>query len=275
MSLHIANLTTAFNRTRILVPNYRWVNWSATSHQMVRSPATNATALAQLRAAAASRMQCVLIYGHKTQIVPRTNRAEAAAAATVSVAGVLVVLPLYFGWWELGRAPSLNPLETGVAMGAPLLLLQRQAPNESCEGGDVDGYSDDSGGQQQQQQPPQRQRRMNSNGGHAHIEARVGALRVSYCAVHVVDEEDVERNDQGPYEDKLTAIVTPRVEGDDAVSASQLQQQQEPNEQPSYADRDVEMFDSGKGMRLRLVDEQQMLRRRIKMVTPRKGYRFF
>jgi hypothetical protein len=207
------------------------------------------------------------------QIVHRTNWAVAAAAAAVGVAGVLAELPPYFGWWELGRAPSLNPLETGVAMGAPL-LLQRQAPNGGCDGGDVDG-GDDRGGQQQQQPPPQRQRHVNSNGGHAHIEARVGALRVRYCAVPVVDEVDEERNNQSPDEDQPTEVATPRVEGDDAVSASQLQQQHEPNEQPSYADGDVEMFGSGEGMRLRLVDEQQVLRRRVKMVTPRKGDRFF
>jgi hypothetical protein len=32
-----------------------------------------------------------------------------------------MVLPLYVGWWQLGRRVSLNPLETAAAMGAPLL----------------------------------------------------------------------------------------------------------------------------------------------------------
>jgi hypothetical protein len=195
----------------------------------------------------------------------------AAAAVAVGLAGVLAVLPLYVGWWELGRTPSLNPLETGVAMGAPLLLQQR-APNQSCDSGS-DNCGGHSGGQRQQQQQQQQQRSVNSNGGHAHIETRVGALRVRYCAIPAVDEDEVVDGGSKD-EDGLAKADTLRGVDDDAVIVPQTQQQQESNQQLTYTDGDVELVGSGKGMRLRLVDEQQMLRRRVKMVKPRKGEMF-
>jgi hypothetical protein len=197
MSLHAASPAAAFNRTHILTLNYRLINTSAEGIDYLDDLESNATSLARLRAAAASWTQRVPIHGRKTLLVYRTNWAVAAAAAAVGVLGVLAVLPLYFGWWELGRAPSLNPLETGVAMGAQL-LLQRPALDESYAGGDDDDGGGRIGGQQQQQrQPPPQQRRVNSNGGHAHIEARVGALRVRYCAVPVVDKVDEEKHSRG------------------------------------------------------------------------------
>ncbi|KAF2643901.1 hypothetical protein P280DRAFT_546780 [Massarina eburnea CBS 473.64] len=39
----------------------------------------------------------------------------------LSFASVLATMPLYFGFWELGRTVSLNPLEIAKAFGAPLL----------------------------------------------------------------------------------------------------------------------------------------------------------
>lgn len=114
---------------------------------------------------------------------------------------------------------------------------------------------------------------MNSNGSHAHIEARVGALRVRYCAVPVV-AEDREKSDRGQDADESAETDALRGEGNDAVFALPLQQQHAPRRRQGYANGDVEMFGSGEGMRLRLVDEQQMLRRRVNMVTPQKGDRF-
>jgi hypothetical protein len=136
MSLHEANPAAAFNQKHILTLNYRLINTSAEGVGFLGEPEINATTLARLRAAAASWTQRIPIHGHQTLIVYRTNWAVAAVAAAVGVAGVLAVLPLDFGWW---RVPSLNPLETVVAMGAPL-LHQRPAPGEGHEGGDDDEW---------------------------------------------------------------------------------------------------------------------------------------
>jgi hypothetical protein len=73
------------------------------------------------------------------------------AAVVVSAVSELLVLALYAGWWQLGRRVSLNPLETAVAMGAPLLA-------------DV-----------------------HSNAERARIVARVGARRVRYGGVVAAD----------------------------------------------------------------------------------------
>lgn len=44
-----------------------------------------------------------------------------ALGITVSVVGVVAILPLYYGFWELGRKVTLNPLEIARAFGAPIM----------------------------------------------------------------------------------------------------------------------------------------------------------
>jgi hypothetical protein len=44
-----------------------------------------------------------------------------ALGMVASFGGVVAILPLYYGYWELGRTVSLNPLEIARAYGAPLL----------------------------------------------------------------------------------------------------------------------------------------------------------
>jgi len=46
--------------------------------------------------------------------------AHIVSGIVVSFAGVLAILPLYYGYWELGRSFSLDPLEIARAFGAPL-----------------------------------------------------------------------------------------------------------------------------------------------------------
>ncbi|KAL6157654.1 hypothetical protein ACJBU6_03482 [Exserohilum turcicum] len=50
-----------------------------------------------------------------------TNAIFAALGATLSLVSIIAILPLYHGYWDLGRRASLNPLETARAFGAPLL----------------------------------------------------------------------------------------------------------------------------------------------------------
>jgi hypothetical protein len=44
-----------------------------------------------------------------------------ACAVVASLLGVAAVAPLYYGWWELGRDVSFNPLEVANAFDAPIL----------------------------------------------------------------------------------------------------------------------------------------------------------
>lgn len=56
----------------------------------------------------------------------RTTYSTSTAFVTVgiilSILGVIGILPLYMGFWELGRSVSLNPLEIARAFGAPLMV---------------------------------------------------------------------------------------------------------------------------------------------------------
>jgi hypothetical protein len=44
-----------------------------------------------------------------------------ATGLCLSFASVFAILPLYYGYWKLGRSVSLSPLEIGRAFGAPVL----------------------------------------------------------------------------------------------------------------------------------------------------------
>src|SRR5438045_1641832 len=43
------------------------------------------------------------------------------AAMVVMVVDVCVIIPLFLGWWQLGRPVSLSPIEIAKAFRAPLL----------------------------------------------------------------------------------------------------------------------------------------------------------
>ncbi|KAF2659830.1 hypothetical protein K491DRAFT_136858 [Lophiostoma macrostomum CBS 122681] len=53
--------------------------------------------------------------------VYRCNPTLIVIGILLSVAGVAGIVPLYAGFWELGRNVSLNPLEIARAFGAPLM----------------------------------------------------------------------------------------------------------------------------------------------------------
>jgi len=44
-----------------------------------------------------------------------------AVAVLVNLLRFISLLPIYYGWWELGRRTTLSPLETAKASGAPTL----------------------------------------------------------------------------------------------------------------------------------------------------------
>lgn len=59
-----------------------------------------------------------------TLTVFHSNYSYLAAALGVMVLGVLVVVPTFHGFWELGRETSLNPLEIAKAFNADMLWEQ-------------------------------------------------------------------------------------------------------------------------------------------------------
>ena len=65
--------------------------------------------------------QNVVYTGTKITTVYKSNYALMGVAVAINFLGLLSILPVYYGWWELGRNTSLSPLETAKAFGAPLL----------------------------------------------------------------------------------------------------------------------------------------------------------
>ncbi|KAF2865479.1 hypothetical protein BDV95DRAFT_586487 [Massariosphaeria phaeospora] len=55
------------------------------------------------------------------QAVYRTDKALVISGIFLSIASVAAIIPLYAGFWDLGRKVSLNPLEIARAFGAPLM----------------------------------------------------------------------------------------------------------------------------------------------------------
>ena len=66
-------------------------------------------------------MQTTPFVGSLSQTVYKAEYRYLAGYVVVSVVSILAVLPLFWGWWELGRSVSLNPLEIANAFNAPLL----------------------------------------------------------------------------------------------------------------------------------------------------------
>jgi hypothetical protein len=52
----------------------------------------------------------------------KTSFAFLGGAIAVVLLAVILVVPLFYGFWILGRPTTLSPLETATAMGAPLLV---------------------------------------------------------------------------------------------------------------------------------------------------------
>ncbi|KAF2014965.1 hypothetical protein BU24DRAFT_410655 [Aaosphaeria arxii CBS 175.79] len=65
--------------------------------------------------------QTVAVTSSRTQAVYKTSPALVVLGIVLSFLGVAAVMPLYYGFWELGRQVSLNPLEIARAFGAPLM----------------------------------------------------------------------------------------------------------------------------------------------------------
>ncbi|EON66808.1 hypothetical protein W97_06210 [Coniosporium apollinis CBS 100218] len=65
--------------------------------------------------------QTVEYSARETRTVYSISYPHLFCAVAVSLLGVVAVIPLYDGWWELGRPISFNPLEIAKAFDAPIL----------------------------------------------------------------------------------------------------------------------------------------------------------
>lgn len=54
----------------------------------------------------------------------KANWAYLAASLAVTIIGVAMIVPSFYGWWQLGRKVSLNPIEMAEAFNAPVLQQQ-------------------------------------------------------------------------------------------------------------------------------------------------------
>ncbi|OCL05145.1 hypothetical protein AOQ84DRAFT_391062 [Glonium stellatum] len=90
----------------------------ATANDSAFLPTLNSSAVEVYRQ---SWTQTVPFQGYNLLILYKTNSVYVGIAVLVSMVGVFAVLPLYDGWWELGRTASLSPLELARAFSAPLL----------------------------------------------------------------------------------------------------------------------------------------------------------
>jgi hypothetical protein len=265
MSVHAAN-AQGLNRTALFKPYFTPVGF----HNGTGKPSAEAHAQAEAaqRAAAAKWTQRVRFNGSQQQTVHEADPAFVATAAAIGVAGVLaVLLLLYAGWWELERAPSLNLLETGLAMGAPLLL--RQPPTTTTSTTTTTrtmmtaAVADNGGGGGVT---------VNSNADHVHIVARLGARRVRYGAVPVHEGGHGETEYMG--DDDTGEPLHSTMDG--AAYAALRDEQQQPLP-PGYADGMVgggHTSGAGGRMRLRLVDVDETLQRGVAVLTPKKGNKF-
>jgi hypothetical protein len=66
-------------------------------------------------------LQIVPYEGEGRQSIYITNTRFMIAAAILSLSSIVAVATTFYGWWELGRTVSLNPLELAKAFDAPLL----------------------------------------------------------------------------------------------------------------------------------------------------------
>jgi hypothetical protein len=82
------------------------------------APELTGAALADLRS---NWTQRVPITGYRTLPVYQTSPLLVALGVALSLIGVVAVIPLYYGFWEMGRKVSMNPLEIARAFGAPVM----------------------------------------------------------------------------------------------------------------------------------------------------------
>lgn len=90
----------------------------ATADPSTFAPTYTGEDLAALRA---PWTQSIPVTGYRTQPQYRVSPAPLALGVLLSVLGVAAIVPLYNGFWELGRDVSLNPLEVARAFGAPMM----------------------------------------------------------------------------------------------------------------------------------------------------------
>jgi hypothetical protein len=90
----------------------------ATTDPSTYAPTFASQAVTSLRAPWTQR---ITVSGHRKYPTYRTSPLLVTLGVLISLLSMAAMIPLYKGFWELGRAVSLNPLELARAFGAPML----------------------------------------------------------------------------------------------------------------------------------------------------------
>jgi hypothetical protein len=61
-----------------------------------------------------------------------SNHAFLAGGVAVMLVVVIGVMPLFYGFWDLGRDVTLSPIETAKAFGAPVLDMEGVQSNATA-----------------------------------------------------------------------------------------------------------------------------------------------
>ncbi|KAK7185151.1 hypothetical protein DPSP01_000732 [Paraphaeosphaeria sporulosa] len=90
----------------------------ATAPDSLFAPSLTGATLANLRS---NWTQSIPVTGYRTLPIYHISSLLVALGVVFSLIGVVAVVPLYYGFWEMGRKVSLNPLEIARAFGAPFM----------------------------------------------------------------------------------------------------------------------------------------------------------
>jgi len=114
--------------------NYDFNYWGNDCNQSFNDPTMDMIRAVNdiaFRSAIAAVNSSTVNYGYEamqTRVVNRyrANWAYLAASLAVTILGVAMIVPAFYGWWQLGRKVSLNPIEMAEAFNAPVLQQQNE-----------------------------------------------------------------------------------------------------------------------------------------------------
>ncbi|KAK1831947.1 hypothetical protein QBC39DRAFT_371333 [Podospora conica] len=112
-----------------VLQNVTWM-YANSNRNTVPAPARNGSDAERYRLMPAA--QTVNMSQKRTIQVFVSNYAFLAAGVAVMLVAVVGVLPLFYGFWALGRNVTLSPIETAKAFGAPVLDTEGVSSNATA-----------------------------------------------------------------------------------------------------------------------------------------------
>lgn len=112
-----------------VLQNVTWI-YANSNLNSVSAPARNGSDADKYRLMPA--MQTVNMSQKRTIQVYVSNYAFLVAGVAVMLLAVIGVMPLFYGFWDLGRDVTLSPIETAKAFGAPVLDTEGVSSNATA-----------------------------------------------------------------------------------------------------------------------------------------------